>query len=294
MSSKIYFTDKAKRHWSWWLIRTFTFPLLLLPKSISNPIVAKLLLKPGKRINQNLPDGISQEFVDTPHGKIAIYRTGEGPIVLLSHGWSGAANQLFELMQNIASNGFQAVAFDHIAHGDSDGKQANLFVFIKITRHIIQLCEQQGEIAAIISHSMGATATVNALTRSYPTLLIAPVFEFSNALFSKVEQSGLPRRLLENLLASLESRYQMIFNDCDPKQHLSQHAAMINIIHDEADRFSPIEESINVVNQHPQISLNKTQNLGHGRIISSLQTRQLFLNMMQENSTHTQQFTAST
>lgn len=285
MSSKIYFTNKQQKHWSWWLIRAFTLPLLLIPNSWSNAIVAKLLLKPVKRRLIALPNNIGQEFMDTPCGQVSLYRVGQGPMVLLSHGWSGAASQLFELMQSIADRGYQAVAFDHIGHGASETQLANLFLFIKTKRHMIQMLEQQGEVAAIISHSMGATATINALDKVYPTLLIAPVFEFSKALFDKVQQSGLPRQLLVDLLAELEDRHQMNFASCDPKLHIPKHANSVYIIHDENDKFSPIHDSIKIMNQHPHISLIKTQNLGHGKIIGATKTLELFDAMMQRAET---------
>ncbi|MES9847744.1 MAG: alpha/beta fold hydrolase, partial [Candidatus Thiodiazotropha sp.] len=67
------------------------------------------------------------------HGEtIAVRSWGEGPSVLLCHGWGGRGTQFFALIEALAAAGYRAVAFDAPAHGDSSGKRTNM---LKVARH---------------------------------------------------------------------------------------------------------------------------------------------------------------
>ena len=48
---------------------------------------------------------------------------GEGPTVLLVHGWEGQAAQLAPLIGPLVARGQRVVAFDHFAHGQSPGSR---------------------------------------------------------------------------------------------------------------------------------------------------------------------------
>lgn len=267
----------------WWLTRFLTSILLIMPKAKSLRLTKRLLLTPVRRNIVNLPDNVRTEIVETLEGDIRIYRLGTGPIILLSHGWSGAASQLYGLMVKIAQQGYQAVSFDQLGHGISTGKEANLFLFIKSKQQVIEHLEKRQSIELIISHSMGATATLSAIKRPYPLLLIAPIFDFSQALSEKVSQSGVPSKLLKNLLQDLERQYAMSFEYCDPKERLASYRGQVHIVHDRQDQFSSVASSEAMANLHNHVNLTTTSNFGHGRIIDSPATWQVFLNIIKQN-----------
>ena len=280
MSSNIYFSDKKQRKLSWWIVRAITNLILLLPQATNVKIAKKLLLKPDRRKMVTLPQSMSQQTLNTVSGNVAVYKIGKGPVILLSHGWSGSASQLFALMIKIAEAGFQAVSFDHLGHGQSDGDEANLFLFIKTKKLIIELIEKEQPLKTIISHSMGSAAALNAFNGPQPLLLIAPVFKFSEAMFEKVEQSGVARQLLENVLADLERQHGMDFIASDPIHHVDNYSGDIHIVHDIDDQFSPIIDSVQIAEANAHVKLTMTNNLGHGKVIASDDTWVEFLKMM--------------
>ena len=51
----------------------------------------------------------------------AVWDWGEGPTVLLVHGWNGAAAQLAGYVQPLVDAGYHVVAFDQPGHGHSSG-----------------------------------------------------------------------------------------------------------------------------------------------------------------------------
>lgn len=77
---------------------------------------------------------------------------GEGPIVLLVHGWASRGSQMATMAMAIAEAGFRAVAIDLTAHGASGGK---IVGFKNISEDIALLAKQLGEIHAVVGHSAG-------------------------------------------------------------------------------------------------------------------------------------------
>ncbi|WP_444892023.1 alpha/beta hydrolase [Microbulbifer sp. TRSA001] len=84
---------------------------------------------------------------------------GEGPVVILCHGWEAKAAKMATLAMAIAEQGFQAVAIDATAHGHSEGKVCNFDIMAK---DICSLASQFSEIFAIVGHSMGGMMTMRA------------------------------------------------------------------------------------------------------------------------------------
>lgn len=288
MSSKIYFNQNQSRGVLWWLTRTLTSSLLLLPNKQRVKLANKLLLKPVRRNSGKLPAAMKLDRLSTRDGEVQLYSLGQGPAIVLSHGWSGAASQLFVLMERIAALGYQAIAYDQLAHGRSSGDIANLFLFIKTQRRVLAHIQQTQPIAGLVCHSMAGTAAMNVLDNKTPMLLIAPVFDFAASLFGKVEESGVHKRLLVDVLSALESQHQMLISEIDPRLHIGECGNAIHIVHDQEDQFAPFGDSEMASNSHGHISLKKTSGLGHGRIINSAETLEMFNIMMTNQSTATE------
>ena len=285
MSSKIYFTGHNGKTFIWWITRAITNLILIMPRRFSLSLSKKLLLTPVRRRSKSLPTNMTVEDLDIGEGNIAVYRLGNGPVVILSHGWSGSASQLFPLMKKIADAGFQAVAFDQIAHGQSSGKEANLFLFIKSKKAVIELVEKQHSIKAVIAHSMGSPALLRALRqdtndKTYPLLLIAPVLKLLDSMFDRVEKSGVSTKMLTNVLQSLEEQHKMKIFGTNSINDIAEYQGKVYIVHDEDDQFTSLKDSQKVAELYPHVKLTATKKLGHGRVISSDETWQTFTQMV--------------
>lgn len=282
MSSKIYFTNNQSRGLLWWVIHLITSSMLLLSTAKRVKLANKLLLKPVRRNIIHIPASMHLERLTTDYGEVQLYSVGQGPVVLLSHGWSGSASQLFGLMDKIAAMGYQAVAFDQFAHGRSSGDIANLFLFIKAQQSVLAHVHKNNSVAAIVTHSMAGTAAMNLCDNHTPMLLIAPVFDFAHSLFSKVEESGVNKQLLVDVLSALEKQHHIKVSDIDPRQHIVKSTNPIHIVHDRGDQFAPYKDSEMQQGLVQHITLTATEGLGHGRIINSNETLSAFQQMMDE------------
>src|ERR1043166_8169499 len=60
------------------------------------------------------------------HRRLAAWRWGHGPTVLLVHGWEGRGSQLGAFVEPLVAAGLSVVAFDAPGHGDSPGRRLYL------------------------------------------------------------------------------------------------------------------------------------------------------------------------
>src|SRR5215510_12353720 len=100
-------------------------------------------------------------------GELAVTTWGSnGPAVLLMHGWGGARAQMTGFVDTLLFAGYRVVAYDHPAHGESDGKLTNL---LEIAPTIDLVAKHEGPFDAIIAHSFGTLITSYALVnRNFP------------------------------------------------------------------------------------------------------------------------------
>jgi len=98
-----------------------------------------------------------------PHRRLAAWRWGCGPAVLLLHGWEGRGSQLAAVVDGLRAIGLSAVAFDAPGHGDSPGDRLYLTDFADAITGVLHAI---GPTHAIVAHSFGAAAWLLARERA--------------------------------------------------------------------------------------------------------------------------------
>ena len=120
-----------------------------LPRRSERPGRENAWLKAGTE--RQIPSGM---------GHLQAWEWGEGPTILLVHGWDGRGSQLGAFIQPLVDSGHRVVTFDSRGHGDSFGNRASLVSFADA---ITALVRHFGPLAGIVAHSFGAAATLYAL-----------------------------------------------------------------------------------------------------------------------------------
>lgn len=268
MSSKIYFNTRRFSP-SKLLLGLGTRLHHVLAPAHARRTASKLLLTPQRPSREtDAPAGLVQQAVHTREGALMSYRLGQGPVWLLMHGWSGSASQFYPLMTHIAAQGFTALAYDHPAHGQSDGHTGHLPRFV---RAFDELLERFSPIEGVITHSMGGAVTLASQHPSLdrlPLLLISPVLDYVPQLYGMVARSGYSIRLFDAVVKEIEHEYQHPLSTVDPLGRLASRAGHALIVHDEEDRFAPHKDSLRAA-QDGRTRLVSTRGLGHGRILAS-------------------------
>jgi len=120
------------------------------------------------------------------------------------HGWSGSASQFYPLMSHIAAQGYTALAYDHPAHGRSEGNRGHLPRFVRAFDEIL---ERVGPVQGVVTHSMGGAVTLSSrhpAMDALPLLLISPVLDYVPQLYGMVARSGYSIRLFDAVVKEIE------------------------------------------------------------------------------------------
>jgi predicted alpha/beta-fold hydrolase len=78
-------------------------------------------------------------FSATPsnRGALPTWTWGEGPSVLLAHGWGGHSGRLTPFVRPLVEKGFSVVAFDAPGHGSAPGRYSSLPDFVEAIRTVV-------------------------------------------------------------------------------------------------------------------------------------------------------------
>ena len=277
MSDKIYFNTSTKFSFKRSLIGATTNLHYILAPSHAKKTARKLLLTPVRSEPKNSePQGLIKGEVTTRDGVLKTYSLGTGPVWVLTHGWSGTASQFYPLMEHIAAKGFTALAYDHPAHGGSDGVYGHIPAFVKGLEAILDTIE---DVAGLVGHSMGTASALeckHAKLENKPLLLIAPVLDYLENLFGSVARSGYSMKLFEAVVGEVEEQFNYPIQSVDPYGKLALRQSNTIIVHDEKDKFTKYSVSERAANEMERVTLVTTQGQGHGGVIKCPQVFESF------------------
>lgn len=277
MSEKIYFNTSGKFSLRRSLVNWSTRLHHTVAPAHARKTARKLLLTPARMTAKNeVPQGMIKSQVDSAEGKLTTYRLGEGPVWLLTHGWSGASSQFFPLMEHIAAQGYTALAYDHPAHGESEGAFGHVPAFV---RGLEAILDSEPAFIGLIGHSMGNVTALecrHAKLADCPMMLIAPVLDYLDNLFGTVARSGYSMRLFEEVVNEVQDEYRYPIHSIQPYQSLTLRRTPTIIVHDEKDRFARYAESHKAAEEIANVTLITTKNQGHGRIMKGNEVKSAF------------------
>lgn len=199
---------------------------------------------------------------------VAVYRWGDGPVVLFMHGWSGRGTQVAAFVRPLLGAGYRVMAVDAPGHGDTPGDRTNLLECARV----LQVFEQHyGPLHGAITHSLGgmvlAYAMAQGLAISRAVCIAAPArVEFLVERFAHM--MAMPDRVVANLKRRLEQRFDAAIWDI---MATDANAARLDVpalvIHDEDDVSVPWQQGELIAGAWSGAQFMKTQGLGHTRIL---------------------------
>ncbi|MDW2068661.1 alpha/beta fold hydrolase [Vibrio sp. 2094] len=268
MSEKIYFNTSQRFSIKRSLVNISTRLHHTLAPSHAKKTARKLLLTPARTQPKNIePQGLIKGEIKGYAGIIKTYTLGSGPIWVLTHGWSGTASQFYPLMEHIASKGFTALAYDHPAHGESEGQYGHIPGFVRGLEDVLDTVE---DIVGLVGHSMGTASALecrHSKLENKPLLLIAPVLNYVENLFGSIARSGYSMKLFNAVVSEVEDQFGYPLQSIDPMKRLSERPSHTIIIHDEQDKFTKYSVSAKAAEEIKNVELVTTQGQGHGRVM---------------------------
>jgi pimeloyl-ACP methyl ester carboxylesterase len=210
------------------------------------------------------------------HQEVAGWTWGEGPTVLLAHGWGGHAGQLTVAAAALAAAGFRAVAIDAPAHGQSAGEVSSLLHFADAIERAAALC---GPLRGLLGHSFGAAGAMLTMARATAlnspaapaidlrAVLVAAPAAFDSYWWRFRAGLGVSDRVWRRMMRDAEAWLQVSFEGLTPAALAPALKTPVLMIHDRQDRELPFDESVRLARAWPGAELHATLGLGHLRIL---------------------------
>ncbi|MFZ0709702.1 MAG: alpha/beta hydrolase [Terrimicrobiaceae bacterium] len=199
--------------------------------------------------------------------EIAVYAWGNGPSVLLVHGWGGRATNFAAFVGPMVAAGFRVVSFDAPAHGQSSG---TLSSGPAIAASIRAVEAREGPFHAIVAHSLGALASTCAQGRGVEVrkvVFLGACCWVEPLLVSFIEKLGLSDEIRRELF---QNPGEFSLDEISAEAvapGLGGTAAML--MHDPDDPEMPYNHSAAIAGAWPKALLLPTPGVGHRRILRS-------------------------
>jgi pimeloyl-ACP methyl ester carboxylesterase len=200
---------------------------------------------------------------------IQCYSWGEGPVILLVHGWAGRATQFRKFIEALMSMGYRVIGFDGPAHGNSTGKKTNILEFEEALK---QLYTSVGEPKAIIAHSFGGGAVLFAAMHGLPVKrlinIASPTIgdEIINTYLRAIRGSAKTGDFFKSYMEREFGKSFDEFTSLYFIRHLKQEIELL-LVQDEDDKEVILKHALELKKAHPEASLFITRGLGHTRIL---------------------------
>lgn len=189
--------------------------------------------------------------------------------LMILHGYESSCRKFDHHIARSIKLGYEVIAFDAPAHGDSEGRSVHALMYADMIRQAIN---EFGKIDTFICHSFGGIALSLYLEtvehdKETKVVFIAPATETTSAIngFFRFLQLGRHiRKAFDRRIKNVSGQYP---------EHFSIKRAMGNIhatilwIHDEDDLVTPFDDVKPLIDRGlPNIEFMITKGLGHNRI----------------------------
>jgi pimeloyl-ACP methyl ester carboxylesterase len=190
--------------------------------------------------------------------------------VLLLHGFASAAHKFDSYVAPLIKKGYEVIAFDAPAHGDSGGKTINAVEYCAMITKVMEL---YGPIKGFIAHSFGGIALSLALENikhdsDTKIVFIAPATETTTAIegaFTMLKiKDAVVRKEFNNLIFEMSGKKPEWFSI---RRAIKNIKAQVLWIHDTDDTVTPLSDALKVKEDNPaNVKFIITKGLGHNKI----------------------------
>ncbi len=211
--------------------------------------VARAFLTPRRFERPPLPTWLAEARrfeADGPIGKIAGRVIGDGPCVILLHGWEGSPTDFTGFVPPLLAAGLSVLALDLPAHGVSEGERVSIPLAAQALLDVQHSLGEQDTFHAGIGHSLGAAILVHAMTRGFRVervaLLAAPAHAVDYAR-DYCERDGLDAIQTKEMLDLMHARFGVDVRAISMPAQAATLSQPALFLHSDDDRVIPIADS---------------------------------------------------
>lgn len=231
--------------------------------------LARAFLRPSNSGSPSTLDflpGAQRMRIPGPAGQVAAATAGEGPAVLLVHGWEGQASDLAAFAPALLNSGYRVVAIDLPAHGASHGSSTSIPASAQA---LLPVAQALGPFHAVIAHSIGTAVTVEAMAAGLPAgrvaLLAAPA-RYLDYARGFAAQAGLTPDQTDEMIEALGELGIDVRAVSMPRRARALEVPAL-FVHSNDDRIVPVSDAIESVASWSGARLMRVDGLGHRRLL---------------------------
>jgi pimeloyl-ACP methyl ester carboxylesterase len=212
---------------------------------------------------------LPQHMIPTPYGEVAAWRVGEGPAVMLVHGWEDDHGIWSRLIDALRERGHASIAIDLPGHGMSKADDSSIVAFAA-AMHAVN--DAIGPSKALVAHSMGVSGSLAALDQGLPVdafVSIAPPLPTRPELIQT-------RPLVPNVPPAVQQRIVELHAErrqkradtfaIDPEAVAARQSGRALFLHDVKDEIWKARSSELIAASWPGALYEETDGLGHRKI----------------------------
>lgn len=224
----------------------------------------------SRRAVEGFPVGARPWTAAAGGRRLSGWEAGQGPTVVLVHGWAGRAADLRHVGGDLVRAGFRVVAPDLPAHGHSEGRRTDL---IELADALAGVIRREGTVRALVTHSLGFPVSVLALgtTTRGPAALAAlsPPRALETGVQGFAARARLGPALTGELRRVIESRFGAdVWDRLRVDHDVADLGVAGLVVHDEDDAEVPVADGRAVAAAWPGATFAATRGLGHRRILT--------------------------
>ncbi len=243
----------------------------MTPKTLTPAQAAQLFLRPRRQESATIEgpfEQAQQQILPFESGQLVIWSAGQGPTVLVLHGWEGTVADMSPVASALLRSGCRVVALEFPAHGRSDGDTTSLFQLIRAVNHTVKAI---GPIDAVVAHSVGCAVAIEAMKASMKpkaAILIGTPARYQDYAWQFGRLVGLTDEGIQEMFAHLR-QMDVDVSTLDSTQTVRSLSVPALIIHSDDDRVIPSAIAQEVANAWPEAIFKQVHGLGHNRILAA-------------------------
>jgi pimeloyl-ACP methyl ester carboxylesterase len=199
--------------------------------------------------------------------RLAAWRWGRGPAILLLHGWGGRAAQLTSFVRPLVRRGFSVVTFDAPGHGRSGRGLSSAPQFARALRAV---ADATGGLHGVVAHSLGSAATALALRdglRVGRAVFLAPAADPPSWVGIFARRLGIAPHVVDRMRRRSERRLRMGWEQLRIPVLAAGFDSPLLVIHDRDDAEVPLGDGATVAASWRGARLLETSGLGHNGVL---------------------------
>jgi len=209
---------------------------------------------------------------------VFVAELGDGPPVLLVHGWGFRGTRLHALAEAVVASGRRAVLLDLPGHGRSAGHHLSPPA---AATTLLRVGQVLGPFEAVIGHSFGGAVAGTASARGLPTsrlVMIGSPSAYARVFDRVLDDLGIEGPVRGHAFDALEAKVGVPVRSVDvarTAQDAGDRALLI--VHDPEDREVPFDEALRNARLWPNAELLRVEGAGHRRILGRADVQEAVL-----------------